>query len=96
MMLKWRRHAGYARCMPPVYDEDLVDAAVFMIGTLATRSAPDEPRIQLEVILMGAVSHAVHQLGMPCSEAYRSLSWLLDELKAKSADPSRPPLTLVP
>jgi hypothetical protein len=80
--------------MPTTYNEDLVEAAVSMIGTLATRSAPDEPRVQLEVILMGALSHAIHRLGMPCDEAYRSLAWLLGELK--SADVDQPSLTLVP
>jgi hypothetical protein len=87
--------SSYGRHMPDAYDEDLVNAAISMIGTLATRSVPDEPRIQLEVILLGAVSHAIHQLGMPCGEAYRSLSWLLDELRLKSADDA-PKLTLVP
>lgn len=80
--------------MPPVYNEALVEAAVSMIGKLAMRSAPDEPRIQLEVILMGALSHAIHQLGMPCDEAHRSLAWLLGELKSAGSDP--PTLTLVP
>lgn len=80
--------------MAAVYNEDLVDTAVSMIGTLATRSAPDEPRVQLEVILMGALAHAIHKLGMPCDEAYRSLVWLLGELKSAGSTP--PTLTLVP
>jgi len=79
-----------------VYNENHVDAAVSMIGTLAMRAVPDEPRIQLEVILMGALAHAIHQLDMPRDEAYRSLSWLLDELKLKSAGSNPPPLILVP
>jgi hypothetical protein len=77
-----------------VYDENLIEAAVSMISKLAARSAPDEPRIQLEVILMGAVTHAIHQLHMPPDEAYRSLSWLLGELKGTGSAP--PTLTLVP
>jgi hypothetical protein len=80
--------------VPPAYNEDLVVAAVSMIGTLASRSAPDEPRVQLEVILMAAVSHAIHQLKMPPDEAFRSLGWLLVELESGSADP--PTLALVP
>lgn len=80
--------------MPPAYNEDLVVAAVSMIGTLASRAAPDEPRVQLEAILMAAVSHAVHQLKMPADEVFRSLRWLLDELEQGAADP--PTLTLVP
>ena len=79
--------------MAAVYSEDRVDAAVTMIGTIATSAVPDEPRIQLEVILMGAVAHAIHQLGMPSDEAYRSLVWLLGELKSAGASPT---LTLVP
>lgn len=80
--------------MTAVYDEDLVDAAVSMIGILATRAVPGEPRVQLEVILMGALAHAIHKLGIPCDEAYRSLIWLLGELKSANTNP--PTLTLVP
>lgn len=81
--------------MPPAYNEDLVEAAVSMIAVLATRSAPDEPRVQLEVILMAAVTHAIHQLEMPRDEAFRSLGWLLDQLES-STDPPAPTLTIVP
>lgn len=80
--------------MPPAYNEDLVVAAASMIGRLAERSAPDEPRIQLEVILMAAVTHAIHQLKMPVDEAFRSLGWLLTELASGTPDP--PTLKLVP
>ena len=80
--------------MLPDYDESLVDGAVSMISTIATRSAPEQPRIQLEVILLGAVSHAMHQLDMSRDDAYRTLAWLLDELDRRKSSP--PALTLVP
>jgi hypothetical protein len=78
--------------MPPAYDEEKLIAAASTIGTLATHVAPDEPRVQLELILMGAVSHAIHQLKMAPEEAFRSLAWLLTELEG----PDAPTLTLVP
>jgi hypothetical protein len=76
------------------YDEDRMVVAASAIGTLATRSAPDEPRLQLEVILLGAVRHAIHRLGMPREEAYRTLAWLIGELESRIEAP--PTLTLVP
>ena len=76
------------------YDEDCMVMTASTIGTLATRSAPDEPRLQLEVILLGAVRHAIHRLGMPREETYRTLAWLLGELESRISDP--PTLTLVP
>ncbi|HSX23246.1 MAG TPA: hypothetical protein VLE97_10785 [Gaiellaceae bacterium] len=79
--------------MPSAYNEDLVVAASSVIGKLASRSAPDEPRVQLELILLGAVTHAIHTLKMPREEAFRSLTWLLGELKSASSEPT---LTLVP
>lgn len=95
MRRRWYKRIGYVGRMPPAYNEDLVEAAVSMIATLAKRSAPDEPRVQLEVILLGAVTHAIHQLKMPRDEAFRSLSWLLDQLES-DAEPPTPTLTLVP
>jgi hypothetical protein len=81
--------------MAQTYDEDRLVQAATAIRALAVSSAPDEPRIQLETILLAAVAHALQQLGMPREEVYRSLMWLLIELERKGSD-KVPTLTLVP
>jgi hypothetical protein len=81
--------------MAQTYDEDRLVQAATAIRALAVSSAPDEPRIQLETILLAAVAHAFQQLGMPREEVYRSLTWLLTELEGRGSDKA-PTLTLVP
>jgi hypothetical protein len=81
--------------MPQTYDEDRFVQMVTAIGMLALNSAPDQPRLQLEAILMAAVAHALQQLGMPRDEAYESLAWLLSELERRGSG-KIPTLTLVP
>lgn len=75
-------------------DEDAVQA-VAAIKVLVERLVPDEPRIQLETIRLAAISHAIQSLSMARSEAYRSISWLLDELRDRNAE-EPPHLHLVP
>jgi len=81
--------------MEQTYDEDRLVQAATAIRALAVNSAPDEPRIQLETILLAAVAHARQQFKMPREEVYRTLAWLLTELEGKGSD-KVPPLTLVP